>query len=64
MALTTRTAKGTPLTIAEMDDNLKLLNNLFIQDTAPTPTSTTYMWIQTNVGGVPSDFTIWIEDGL
>lgn len=63
MPLIRRTNKGAPLTFAEMDSNLDFLNQVFVQDTAPTGTSGPYIWVQTNYKGVPGKFTVWIGDG-
>lgn len=38
-------------------------SNTFVQNTAPTPTGSPYLWIQTGVGS-GTDFTFWIEDTL
>lgn len=38
-------------------------NPVFIQDTQPTVTNK-FIWIQTNVGGDPSSFSMWFEDGV
>lgn len=35
--------------------------NLFIQDSAPVDPGYNYMWVQSNVGGDPSAFTLWVE---
>lgn len=37
--------------------------NVFVQNAAPSPTETTYLWIQTGLGP-GTDMTFWIEDGL
>ena len=36
---------------------------LFIQDTQPNYNGK-YLWIQTNIGGDPNDFSFLFEDGL
>lgn len=36
---------------------------IFVQPTAPTPTGSPYLWIQTGLGPSGTDFTFWIEDG-
>jgi len=37
---------------------------LFIQPTAPVGVVGAYQWIQTGLGPLGADQTIWIEDGL
>ena len=37
---------------------------VYIQDSNSTITDDKYLWVQTNIGGNPTDFTLWIEDGL
>lgn len=36
---------------------------LFIQPNAPVGPPNKYIWIQTEVGGDPDDFTVFFEDG-
>lgn len=36
---------------------------LFIQPTAPVTAEPSYLWVQTYIGGDPTDFTMWIEVG-
>ena len=37
---------------------------VFVQPTAPTPTGSPYLWIQTGLGADGTGFTFWVEDGL
>jgi len=61
---TLRSTNGGPISFAQMDANLLLLNNLFIGDTPPVgQQGKPYVWIQTNVNGVTGDLAIWVEDG-
>jgi len=56
----TRTGKGSPLTVQEIDDNFTLLNNLFIGPNPPVNPPIPYMWVQTFPNG---DLTVWVDDG-
>lgn len=42
--------------------NGAMQQNLWVTETNPG-FSSPGIWVQTNINGVPEDFTIWIEDG-
>lgn len=37
--------------------------NLFIQDAAPADPGYNYVWLQTDIGGNPANFSLWFEGG-